>query len=214
MMTSLLAVQSLLFDLDPVISPQRPRRRTRRTRKSASTYVQRLLWLDIEAAPAPDRKRLPRPLRDFRGRLKDHFSSDCPDRRTLERGQLLMPMLQRVDFMKALCDGAFRLFVEYRPEDKLPHYRLLWGHLFFGRVDIHLDTNTYGADFLSSATLPTIQHRLAGYLIALGIRPGSAHLDTQDIDIDESDDDTLYNTDTREYRLFKINIERAKQARM
>jgi len=179
--------------------------------------IQRVLWLDIDAPPSPTLRYIPAAAREFRARLRHCFDPGCTmmqpwGERTHELGQQLLPLLRRVSYTQALIDGAFRLFLEYRPCDKTPHYRMLWGHLFWGRADIRIDTDLHGANIRASASLPIIQDRLADYLIALGYRIETAHLRPHEVDLDtDYEGDALYRedvkTDTREYRIFKLDVE-------
>jgi hypothetical protein len=123
--------------------------------------------------------------------------------------QQLQTLMRQVGYTRALVDGPWRVFLEYRACDKMPHYRLLWQGVLFGRADIYIDTND-SADVLASRALAYIQHKLAAYLHVLGLRPDSARIHPHTVSVDNSDDDAEANTRTREPRLFKINLEKEK----
>jgi hypothetical protein len=210
-----------LFDLPEAQIQQRAKGRTRR--KAAPKPHQHALWLDVGESPPPASKGLPVGVRAIRTRLRQHFDSlrggslsTLWD--TRDHWRILLPLVQRVSYTMALVDGTYALFVEYRDCDKFPHYRLTWGHLLFGRVDVHIDTNRFGGNIHHGESLPLIQERLSSYLIALGYRPGRARLIEHDVPLaDEYEGDVLLdedrNTVTREYRLFKLTVDDARSHR-
>lgn len=175
------------------------------------------LWVDLDASPVVTLRKLPTAADALRTRLRDGFDpgQSLPHpfgQRTHDLGQQLLPLLRKVSYTQALVDGAFRLFIEYRTCDKFPHFRLMWGHVLWGRVDIRAGNASYGADIRLSPALPFVLERLADYLIALGFRLGSARLRVHDSEMDDTyHGDVLYErdvkTDTREWHLFKIDIE-------
>lgn len=214
--------RTMLFDL-PAVQVDRKAYVGRDKLKATQTpvYIRPRLWIDIDVPPTPKARAVPAPIRKYRARLRScfdtgrslpaHFGS-----RTHDLGQLLLPLLRRVSYTQELADGSFRVFVEYRSCDKFPHYRVLWGHLLWGRVDIRLDTDAHSADILSSPALPIVQARLADYLIALGYRLDTVRLQAHEMDFDdEYEGDVLFDadvkTDTREYRIFKINLEKERK---
>lgn len=154
-------------------------------------------------------RTLPETILSIRDNLKGRFNSD--DWAGEAWGQVqasrLRPLIHRVSYVQALVSGAWRLYLEYRDCDKLPHYRLTWHGLFFGRVDVDLDTNTYSSQIHASRSLPLVQAKLAVYLAHAGYTANTARLRPQRV-IDTSSTDTEENTATREYRLFRINVER------
>ena len=126
--------------------------------------------------------------------------------------QALEGLIQSIGYTRALVDGDYRVFLEYRACDKTPHYRLLWRGVFFGRADIYIDAND-SADVLASRSLPYVRRKLAAYLHALGVRPDTARLCPHTVPLDEDTDiDVLLaaneKTTTREHRIFKTNREK------
>jgi hypothetical protein len=180
------------------------------------TPLQRRLWIDLDAPPVSLRL-MPRSVLAFRDHLRASFDPGCAlpilfADRTHDHGQQLLPLLRRVSYTQALIDGAFRLLIEYRPCDKFPHYRLMWGSVLWGRVDIRMGNQAYGSDFLSCPALPFVQARLADYLVALGLSVDAARLRTRSAEtVDDDESDALVKTDTREYRMFKVDIEQERR---
>lgn len=128
--------------------------------------------------------------------------------------QQLEGLIVQVGYTRALVDGPYTVFVEYRACDKNPHYRLLWRGVFFGRADIYTDTEA-SADVLASRSLPYVRRKLAAYLHALGMRPDTARLRLHSVPLDDdTDSDVLQAADEkttkREFRIFKINLERER----
>lgn len=215
-MMTLTAYESALFDLPEEQVVQRVRGRTR-TPPRPRTHHQLSLWLDVMQPPSVAMKRLPVDARSIRVRLRDHFDAlrmgpPPVQRDTRDHWRRLLPLIRGASYTSALVDGAYTLYVEYRDVDKYPHYRLTWGHMLFGRVDVHLDTNLYGGIIRHSEALPQIQERLAAYLMSLGYCPTRARLVPHEVDdTQDTDDDHVYrrlsNTATREFRLFKLTID-------
>lgn len=167
------------------------------------------MWPDLDHTTTARQPGLHAHLLDFRGRLKNHFETGNWDTESWGLSQVaeVEALIRRVGYTRALVSGGWRLFIEYRPCDKTPHYRLLWRGSLFGRVDVQLRTD-FDVDILRSRSLPYIQHKLAMYLVHLGYRLHKIRLVTQRVT--ETDEDDV-QTDLREPRLFKVNLENEKR---
>lgn len=220
----------MTFDVSPVQQPlfDLPPEQVRAVAAQAKplaiprdfNVIRHRLWIDLDVLPSPVWSRMPPAFRGIRDRLKTAFDGWDTSRgfssRTHDAGQQLLWRLRRVSYTAALVAGSFRIYVEYRDCDKFPHYRLMWGHLLWGRIDIRIDTNIHGPNIQARSTLPQIQDRLADYLVALGYRAG-AHLQPHEPDIEDEDaGDVLYDRDakttTREYRLFRFDADNERRA--
>lgn len=198
-----------LFDLAAYPPASRPRAVRARIKPPAPRrrHIQRRLWLDVDDVPPSAHLRdVPRDVRPIRLRLTQYVTAGVSGR-THEQGQRLLPLVRRVTYTTALCDGSFRLFLEYRPEDTFPHYRLMWGDVLWGRARVWMDTDLHGANIWASPALPLVQSWLADYLAALGYRPETARLLPHDVMDEDDEDEALTDEEmklSRDYHLFKV----------